>query len=407
MARSEDINGRETVTVGDVLLGIETGKSVRTQERPAQPGELAILRVSAVTWGTFRPEENKAILPDYDPGNCPRPANGDILISRANTRELVGAPVIVEGDYPHLLLSDKILRLVPDKKRIFPRYLARALRTNATRAHFEGRAGGTSGSMTNITQEDIRTVPLALPPLPEQKRIAAILDKADGIRRKRQEAIRLTEELLRAAFLEMFGDPVTNPKGWEVKELNDFISPERPITYGILKPGPDIHNGVPYVRVVDIQDGEVNVAGVRRTTPKIDQEFHRSRLLPGDLLMSIRGHVGRLAVVPPELKGANITQDTARLAPVGLDASYVMGLIQTPGIQFWMARHVRGVAVRGINIGDVRRIPIPVPPASLQKSFASLVKLALHEKSTSKAACQSAQVLADSLTQSAFSGLLR
>lgn len=78
--------------------------------------------------------------------------------------------------------------------------------------------------MTNITQEDIRTLPLPLPPLPEQRRIADVLDKADAIRRKRKDAIALSEELLRSAFLEVFGDPVTNPKGWEVKALAKLLS---------------------------------------------------------------------------------------------------------------------------------------------------------------------------------------
>ncbi|MEM8642260.1 MAG: restriction endonuclease subunit S [Cyanobacteria bacterium P01_G01_bin.54] len=81
----------------------------------------------------------------------------------------------------------------------------------------------TGSAQPKLNRKNLDRIPIPLPPLTEQKRIAAILDKADGVRRKRQEAIRLTEELLRARFLDMFGDPVTNPKGWDLKELGDIL----------------------------------------------------------------------------------------------------------------------------------------------------------------------------------------
>ncbi len=90
--------------------------------------------------------------------------------------------------------------------------------------------------------------------------------------------------------------------------------------------------------------------------------------------MSIRGHVGRFAVVPPSLDGANITQDTARLAVSGAEVSYVRECLSTPGFQRWMVRHTKGVAVRGINLGDVRRMPIPVPSAEKQQFFARRIE---------------------------------
>lgn len=260
-------------------------------------------------------------------------------------------------------------------------------------------------SIPGLSRDDIYRTRILLPVIAAQRRIADILDKADAIRRKRQEAIALTEDLLRSAFLEMFGDPVTNPKGWPIQELNEFVSDDRPITYGILKPGPEIRDGVPYVRVVDIKNGRVNSDGVRHTTREIDYEYRRSRLRAGDLLMSIRGHVGRLAAVPPELDGANITQDTARIAPIGLDSHYLMNLIETEAIQFWMFKHVRGVAVRGINIGDLRRLPVPVPPAQLQTQFRKLAETTLRGRDTARRALAATQDLFSSLVGRAFSNL--
>jgi type I restriction enzyme, S subunit len=117
-----------------------------------------------------------------------------------------------------------------------------------------------------------------------------------------------------AIFFDLFGDPIQNPRGFPMLPMVKLVDPERPISYGILMPGPDQDGGVKYVRVVDMQGGGIELAGIRRTTEAISNAFRRSLLKPKDLLMSIRGHVGRLAVVPLELDGANITQDTARLA---------------------------------------------------------------------------------------------
>ncbi len=212
-----------TVPLGSLLRGIVAGKSLKTLERPACGSEFGILKISAVTWGEFRASENKAMPADYDPGDCPRAMSGDILISRANTRELVGAPVLVEESHPQLLLSDKILKLIPDDRGVDRRYLVRVLSSPLTRQHFARSAGGTSGSMTNITQADIRSAPIPLPPLPEQRRIAAILDKADALRAKRREAIAKLDQLLQSVFLDMFGDPVTNPKGWPTREFDESV----------------------------------------------------------------------------------------------------------------------------------------------------------------------------------------
>jgi type I restriction enzyme S subunit len=173
---------------------------------------------------------------------------------------------------------------------------------------------GNGATFKEVSKEVVSRVEIDLPPLDEQRRIAAILDKADAIRRKRQQTLSMADDFLRSAFLEMFGDPVLNPYCWPTAPLQSLIDPDRPITYGILMPGPDLPDGVPYIRVVDMNDGAIKLDQVRKTTTAISAEYRRSKLKPDDVLISIRGHVGRLAIVPECLDGANITQDTARLA---------------------------------------------------------------------------------------------
>ncbi len=111
--------------------------------------------------------------------------------------------------------NQAVCSIVPDEKVAFPKYVYYALRSKVP--DFLRNAVG--GAQPNISQGLIKDTKIPLPPLSEQKRIAAILDKADAIRRKRQQAIQLADEFLRSVFLDMFGDPVTNPKGWDVRPL--------------------------------------------------------------------------------------------------------------------------------------------------------------------------------------------
>ena len=397
-----------TATVGEILLRIEAGKSVKTQERPALKGELGILKVSAVTWGSFRPEENKAAPVDYEPKDCPRPARGDVLISRANTRELVGAPVIVEEDHPNLLLSDKILRLVPDDARIDRRYLARALCSPSARRHFERHAGGTSGSMTNITQDDIRSAPLVLPSLPEQRRIADILDKADAIRRKRKQAIALTDELLRSVFLEMFGDPVTNPKGWAVKPLRSVI--ERLDAGWSAK-------GEARQRTAD-EYGVLKVSAV--TSGFFRPEEHkaidpaavsRSLVTPGkgDLLFSranTREMVAATCLVERDEPQLFLPDKIWRVVPHEDAAT-------TPFLRYLMAHDrfrakltkvATGTSGSMLNISKekLRALHAPIPPLVLQQRFSRLVWCGLGSKARQEMLDATTETLFSALVDSAF-----
>jgi len=163
------------IKLGDFLLDIQAGKSFQTAEVLAGPDELGVLKVSAVTWSDFRPEEAKALTDAYEPADSHRVRNGDFLISRANTKEFVGAVVLVDRDYPFRLLSDKTLRLVVDESRVCKEFLLFALRTSKARDHIEHFATGTSDSMRNISQGVITSIPLHLPGLEIQRQIAARL----------------------------------------------------------------------------------------------------------------------------------------------------------------------------------------------------------------------------------------
>jgi type I restriction enzyme S subunit len=230
-------------------------------------------------------------------------------------------------------------------------------------------------SIPGLSRDDIYRTRVAVPSLDEQRRIADILDKADSIRRKRKEAIALTEELLRSAFLEMFGDPVSNPKGWEVRRLGDLLLPGESINYGVVQPGDDVENGVQIVRVGDFDGLRIDPLRLKRIRPEIEAQHSRSRLRGDEVLIACVGTIGKVALADPGLLGANIARAVARVRVGALvDRQFVAHFLTMPFAQSFFASETRTVSQPTLNIKQIAQTPIVVAPMKLQKDFAEFAR---------------------------------
>ena len=201
------------------------------------------------------------------------------------------------------------------------------------------------------------------------------------------------------------------PEGWAVASLEQLTSVMRPICYGILMPKENVASGVLFVKVKDMKGDTIDLEGLHRTTPEIAAQYARASLRTGDLLLSIRGTYGRVAEVPKELDGGNITQDTARLDVTCLvDHRYVATCLRNPDCQNHFKRVARGVAVKGVNIGDVRPTPVPLPPIAEQMRIVADVerRLSIVEELAAVVAenLQRANRLRQTILHSAFRGEL-
>jgi type I restriction enzyme, S subunit len=166
----------EELALGDLVDDIHAGKSFKCEERPSNLDEWGVVKVSAMTWGRFKEGENKTVVDHRRIDSRFEIGPGDLLVSRANTVEYVGAAVLVGKCRPRLLLSDKSLRLIPNSKAL-PEWLLISLRSSSARRYIESVASGTSDSMRNISQPNLKALRIATPPIEVQSQIVTEVDR--------------------------------------------------------------------------------------------------------------------------------------------------------------------------------------------------------------------------------------
>lgn len=261
-------------------------------------------------------------------------------------------------------------------------------------------------NIKNIRASELAAFKIPLPPLPEQKRIAAILDKADAIRRKRQLAIEKSEEFLRSVFLDMFGDPVTNPKGWEMGTIRDLVSE---VKYGTSdKAGED--GQYPILRMNNITySGNWNFSDLKYINlEKKDEPKYLAQ--KGDLLFNRTNSkelVGKTAVYR-EIEPMAIAGYLIRVrANEKGDNEFISGYLNSTYGKIklkHMCKNIVGMA--NINAQEFQDIPIFIPSYDKQKQYAHLVnKVVINSKKYKKSLIISNQLFS-SLTHLAFRGEL-
>ncbi|WP_138956970.1 restriction endonuclease subunit S [Pseudoalteromonas sp. BSi20439] len=265
---------------------------------------------------------------------------------------------------------------------------------------------GSGGAQPNISASFLKEFEIPLPPLDEQKRIAAILDKADTIRRKRQQAIKLADDFLRSVFLDMFGDPVTNPKGWEVKSLKDIAKIQIGPFGTQLHKEDYIEGGIPLINPTHIVKGNI----VPKTNLSVSNEKHATlseyHLKVGDIIMGRRGEMGRCAIVNEKEAGWMCGTGSLYIRPnkAGVFSEYLNKLLSSQAIKNHLESESQGATMPNLNKNIVGNIQIPVPSDEVLDDFTRLKVKFLKLTETSQNFAN--EMIFESLSQKAFAGEL-
>lgn len=260
-------------------------------------------------------------------------------------------------------------------------------------------SGATQKAITNEKLEGMFFNKL---PIEEQRRIAAILDKADAIRQKRQESIRLTEEFLRSVFLEMFGDPVTNPKGWEIRKFADVGTLDRGVSKNRPRNAPELLGGpYPLIQTGDIANSDGYIRSYKSTYSEVG--LRQSKMWPaGTLCITIAANIAKTGI---------LTFDAC--FPDSVVGFIPNELTTTEYSQYWLGFLQKSLednapesAQKNINLDILRKLNIPVPDIEFQKEFTKRVKTTQDIKSKFASASVQQTQLFESLSQRAFRGEL-
>ncbi len=293
------------------------------------------------------------------------------------------------ADLDEAYVNQHIALTRPLVKVIEPRWLAYCLLSRVGKYQFAMDLYG--GTKDGLGLDDVRNLGIILPPPDEQRVVIRWLDrvtaKLNTLIAKKQRLIELLQEKRTA----LISHAVTNgldpgvptkesgpsglpavPAHWEIKPLKYLTPDNRQIMYGIILPGPNVENGVPIVKGGDVAPGRLSLHRLNRTTHEIESNYVKSRLRGGDIVYAIRGSIGMAEIVPPELENSNLTQDAARVSPRPcVDNRWLLYALKSRPVFSQLDAKATGAAIRGINICDLKRALVPVPPRTEQYSISA------------------------------------
>ncbi|MFD0593879.1 restriction endonuclease subunit S [Catellatospora coxensis] len=361
------------IRLGDLLLGIEAGKSYTCEPRRAEADEWGIIKVSAMTWGEFDEQENKAVPAHRQPDPRYEIRPGDVLVSRANTEAYVGAPVLVGQCRPRLLLSDKSLRLIPCSE-IDRRWLVYMLSSPWVRAQISAKATGAQDSMRNISQDALASIEILLAPLAEQRRIVEALDgqlsrlmAADAYVNSARKWMLSYDNARRRKLLE--------PWLSSTRKLHELLA--SPLVNGRSVPTDD--EGFPVLRLTAIRDRVLDLTA-RKGGAWHEEDARPFLINRGDFMVS-RGNGslrlvarGALVVDDPDPVAFPDTMIRVRPDSRAINPEYLAFVWDSPTVREQIESKARTTAgIYKVNQRILELLDIPVPPLDVQ---AEIVKIA-------------------------------
>ena len=436
MTEEEELpEGWLAARLGDVLS--EPLRNGHSAKASSDGRGVRAITLTAVTYGDFSERNTKVTCAEPDRVRDLWLQPGDILIERSNTPELVGTARLYRGPRDFAIFPDLVIRARVDG-RVLPEFVELALSAPAGRAYFTGSAQGTSGSMPKIDQGTIEQFPLAVPPVPEQKRIfEAVLRACASVSGARDRLSRVLATLrrFRRAVLssactgrltgnggtdeggrEALGSAITVdtsgddslPKGWRLLPCAEVIESDRVITYGVIKLGPTVAGGVPVLRSSDVRFLRIERANVKTVSPSIASAYGRTFLRGSEVVVTVRGSLGGVAAVPASLAGFNVSREVA-VVPVNRDhePEFIALAIASDQSQRWLSEVEKGVAYTGINIEDLKQLPLPIPPKAEQRKIVRRVKALFSLADAIEMRVAAASARADKLTQAILAKAFR
>lgn len=328
----------------------------------------------------------------------------DVMISKIVPHIRRASVVCKKGNFRQIASGEWI---VFRSNKIYPDYLKHVLISDNFNKQFMATVSGVGGSLLRARPAFVSKIKIALPPLEEQRRIASILDKANELRQKRQEAIEKLDQLLQATFIDMFGDPVSNPKNWETTSIDKICSN---IVDCVNKTAPVVEYETPYkmIRTTNVRNYKVDLSSVRYVEKETFDKWNR-RLTPqrGDVILTREAPVGEVGIL--ESDDSVFLGQRLMLYRINLEFTtpeYLLYFLMSDSFKIQYEQMSSGSTVKHLSVPQCSKWNILVPPIELQLKFSQFYKMIHCNSKLMHISFDKADTLFKSLQNQAFSGNL-
>ncbi|TLM84012.1 restriction endonuclease subunit S [Pseudarthrobacter sp. NamE2] len=373
-----------------------------------------ITNTASETFVTLRLNAKGAIKRNVGEGKTPQPftgyrvTSGQFIYSRIDARN--GAFAIIPKSLDGAVVSKDFPVFDIDRSKVDPRFLLMCV---GNKSFVDGIRTLSFGATNRqrVKEEVFLNLRLELPPLDEQRRIAAILDKADDLRTKRREALAHLDTLTQSIFHSMFGDPESS---WPELTIEDLADRHK----GAIRTGPFgsqlltsefTDEGIAVIGIDNAVSNQFAWKERRYISPEKYQTLRRYTVRPGDLLVTIMGTLGRCAVVPSDIPPAIntkhlccITLNRKMAVPEWLHSYF----LRSDAASQYLRQTTKGAIMGGLNMGIIKKMPVLLPPLELQHTFANRVAAVERLKELHRKHLTELDVLFVSLQHRAFRGEL-
>ncbi len=327
--------------------------------------------------------------------NCTEIIPGDILISRLP--DPVGRACVVPQYVGRAITAVDCTIVRLNTSLCDPKYFINYTQSERYANELSKFLAGTT--RTRISRKNLKKIQIPLPPLDEQCKIAAVLDKVSDLIAKRHQQLTKLDELVKARFVEMFGG-----KDYPSHELISLIKDGAGLSYGIVQPGDDGTGDMGVLRPVDFVDGKINVTSIKYIDRTVGEAFKKTELAGNELLITVRGTTGITALTDNSFAGMNVTRGIAviRYDYDKIDPLYLNSYLKMDESQRYIQEHTHGATLQQINLSDLRVQPILVPPREKQEQFAIFVKQTEKMKTAISSSLDKLETLKKALMQKYF-----